>query len=258
MTGGILVYHTISAHRRLLPAGIATDPERFARQIERLARSRLRIVPAAEMAEHLRAHGRLPRGTAAITFDDGYADNATEAADVLRAFDAPATFFIATDQIGLHWSSPLGPIPAIRREQLRKLAAEPLFDLGAHGASHNDLTRLDGPALRDELRRSAEQLAAVVGRPIEQIAYPFGACDPRVCSMAAACGYTRGFAVHAAAATPMSVPRIPVHTRDTPGRLAFKLSRFYRPMHRLLRGSKKLSPLACQGGSRSQAIGLNG
>jgi len=235
MHGGILIYHTISAHAEPLPAGIATDPEQFARQIEMLRRSRVRIVPLAEIAEHFREHESLPRGAAAITFDDGYADNFTAAAPVLRAFDVPATFFVASDLIDLHWASPNGPIHAIGREHIRKLAAEPLFDFGSHGASHNPMTELNGPTLRDELLRSAERIESFCGKPVEMIAYPFGAFSERVCNAAAVCGYKFGFAVHNHRPTPMSIPRAPVHTRDSVPRVAFKLSRLYRPMHRLLR-----------------------
>src|SRR6478672_10470251 len=37
---------------------------------------------------------------AVLTFDDGYADNVTAALPVLRKFNAPATVFVITDDIG--------------------------------------------------------------------------------------------------------------------------------------------------------------
>ena len=235
MRGGILIYHTISTHERWLPAGIATPPGQFAEHMVMLRRSRLRAVPLAEMVEHCLTHGRLPRGAVAVTFDDGYTDNFTAAAPVLRAMNIPATFFVATDFIGLRWQSPLGPIPAIRREQIVRMAAEPLFTFGSHAASHRTMTELAPDALQREMLRSAAALESLTGERIDLLAYPFGDFDERVMAAAAACGYRAAFAVHARRAGPMSIPRIPVHTRDNPRRLGFKLSRWYRPVRRILR-----------------------
>ena len=228
MRGGILNYHTISTHERWLPAGIATPPEAFAEH----------IVPLAEMIEYFLAHGRLPPGAVAVTFDDGYADNCAAAAPVLRAMDIPATFFVATDYIGLQWISPLGPIPAIRREQIAQMAAEPLFAFGSHGAGHRPMSRLSPNALERELVRSAAALEELTGRTVDTIAYPFGDFDESVTAAAAACGYRAGFAVHNRRPDPLSIPRIPVHTRDRPRRLAFKLSRLYCGVRRMLRAAQ--------------------
>ncbi len=235
MHGGILIYHTISTHDRWLPAGIATTPEQFTEHMRMLRRSRLRIVSLAEMAEYFLAHGRLPRGAAAVTFDDGYADNFTVAVAVLREMGIPATFFVSTDLIDSSWDSPLGPLAAIRREQIVQMASDPLFTIGSHGAGHEAMTKLDPAALRKELVRSAAILESLIGDRVQWLAYPFGDFNETVAGAAAECGYRCGFAVHADDPGPFGIPRIPVHTRDHPRRLAFKLSRWYQPARRLLR-----------------------
>jgi peptidoglycan/xylan/chitin deacetylase (PgdA/CDA1 family) len=52
-----------------------------------------------EMVERARKGG-LPRNSLAITFDDGYRDNLTHAAPILRRYGLPATIFLATGLIG--------------------------------------------------------------------------------------------------------------------------------------------------------------
>jgi peptidoglycan/xylan/chitin deacetylase (PgdA/CDA1 family) len=69
---------------------MAVAPARFRRQVEALAEN-FQIVPAAE----IRQQHTVP--CAAITFDDGYADNAEVAAPVLRELGLPATFFVTSN-----------------------------------------------------------------------------------------------------------------------------------------------------------------
>src|SRR5262245_34238352 len=74
----ILMYHSVDDRRgRSDLWGLSVSPQNFASQIEALTSERT-VVPLEELARSVRA-GRLPRGVAAITFDDGYANNATYA-----------------------------------------------------------------------------------------------------------------------------------------------------------------------------------
>jgi len=61
----------------------------------RLLRRWFNVLPLREAASRLRA-GTLPARAASVTFDDGYADNATIALPILRRRGVPATFFVAT------------------------------------------------------------------------------------------------------------------------------------------------------------------
>jgi peptidoglycan/xylan/chitin deacetylase (PgdA/CDA1 family) len=87
VSGGplVLTYHRIAAGRD--PLGQCVQPERFAEHLAVLAVS-AEIVPLDELGGSSRQ--------VALTFDDGYADNATAAAPLLRAHDAAATFFVPT------------------------------------------------------------------------------------------------------------------------------------------------------------------
>ena len=79
----VLTYHRIAAGRD--PLGQCVQPEHFAEHLAVLKVS-AEIVPLAALDGSSRQ--------VALTFDDGYADNAATAAPLLRAHDAPATFFV--------------------------------------------------------------------------------------------------------------------------------------------------------------------
>ncbi|NBC48490.1 MAG: polysaccharide deacetylase family protein [Gammaproteobacteria bacterium] len=89
----ILIYHRVFARPdALLPS--EPDAETFRWQLRVLA-SLFTVLPLSDAVERL-AQGTLPARAACITFDDGYADNATVALPVLRELGLPATFFVAT------------------------------------------------------------------------------------------------------------------------------------------------------------------
>ncbi|MBK1724690.1 polysaccharide deacetylase family protein [Thiocystis violacea] len=95
------------------------DIERFEQLIVWL-KSWLNILPLANAIDGLHSRS-LPARAAAITFDDGYADNYLNAAPILRKHDLHATFFIASGFLdsGRMWNDTL--IEAIRATRLDHL-----------------------------------------------------------------------------------------------------------------------------------------
>lgn len=89
----ILIYHRVLARADPLLPG-APSQAAFARQLA-LVRRWFRVLPLPHALDLLE-QGRLPARALAITFDDGYADNADLALPVLRSLDLTATFFIAS------------------------------------------------------------------------------------------------------------------------------------------------------------------
>lgn len=90
------MYHRVaSASDGGDPLQLCVDPGRFQEQVA-LIRSLGEIVPLDAIAGDRRSKGV----RFAITFDDGYADNALSAAPVLQSFDAPATVFVVAGAVG--------------------------------------------------------------------------------------------------------------------------------------------------------------
>ena len=93
----ILMYHRV-ATPAVDPWGLAVHPDRFETHLDVL---RLRRTPLAMSELVRRFHDRsLPDDAVAVTFDDGYADNVTEARPRLAAGDVPATIFLAAGAVG--------------------------------------------------------------------------------------------------------------------------------------------------------------
>jgi peptidoglycan/xylan/chitin deacetylase (PgdA/CDA1 family) len=91
----VLMYHRVCADG--LPGGVSVSPEHFAEHL-RVLRGNFTILPLGELCR-LRATGTVPRRSLAITFDDGYLDNLTEAKPLLEQYDVPATVFVVSGYI---------------------------------------------------------------------------------------------------------------------------------------------------------------
>ena len=93
----IFMYHRI-AETICDPWGISVRPARFREQLEHL-RAHWTILAMDELVAALEAQA-VPRHAAALTFDDGYADNAVVARPILEDYGIPATMFLTTGSLG--------------------------------------------------------------------------------------------------------------------------------------------------------------
>lgn len=112
-----LFHRVLPAPDPLFPGEV--DVAAFDRMLGWISRW-FQVLPLSEAVRRLR-EGRLPAGSAAITFDDGYADNLTHALPILLRHQASATLFVATGFLdgGRMWNDTL--IEAVRRTPLGEL-----------------------------------------------------------------------------------------------------------------------------------------
>lgn len=257
-----MLYHRI-ARENSDPWSLCVTPEHFAEHLEVLQKFRRIPLTAVDSSRFA-----LPGSPdVVITFDDGYSDNLTAAAPLLRRYDTPATFFIATGYIGaasgywwdelehivfnsphsagmfntivdghsLSWSfagdeprdesfrflyhqlRPLAetsrrhlldqlhkfarPIPSAsgaRRpmslHELQNIAAEPLFEIGAHTVNHPLLAARPLHEQRAEIHESKAYLESRLNRPIGSFSYPYGGkshYSPVTVDVVHECGFLR-------------------------------------------------------------------
>ena len=164
----ILAYHRIATVARD-PLLLAVRPEHFSQQLDVLARI-TRTIPLSELAEAMLERGGA-RGTAVITFDDGYLDNLTEARPELERTSAPATVFVTSGSPGgrFWWDElerlVLAPdtLPAAFRLEVAGTVYEWLLADDPHGADASDWTiRSPTDSPRQKLYR---ELASLI-RPL--------------------------------------------------------------------------------------------
>ena len=193
----------------------------FARHLRLLALLRFTVRPYAEVARSLR-EGRLPvRRTVALTFDDGYADNADVAAPLLERRGYPATIFVVSSRLGgvTDWTAEAGVNgrPLLTAEQIAALGSRG-FDAGAHTRTHADLTAT-GVAVEEEVASSRTELEAALGVPVPTFAYPYGRVNDRAVAAVRKAGFESACTTSPQLAQtgddPLLVPRIEIKREDS-------------------------------------------
>lgn len=127
----ILIFHRVLAHPDpLLP----DEPDRSEFEARmRWVKRWFNVLPLEDAVERLGSR-RLPERPLAITFDDGYADNAEIAVPILLRLGLPATFFVASGFLdgGRMWNDTVVAAVRATREPILDLAP---LGLGAHAIS---------------------------------------------------------------------------------------------------------------------------
>ena len=209
-TPPILCYHKVDTRAEL---GVTRlGPRVFRRQMETLAKRGYQALGSAELYHLLTGGGVAGQGLGLsplsppsppspprllLTFDDGYEPLARYAFPVLADLGFRALVFVVTDFVGRDndWDVHYG------WRRFRHLSWDDLarwqergIEVHSHSATHARLTWVSDARVADELGRSREAIAQRLGALPAGISYPFGTVDARVLGLAAAAGYTLGFA----------------------------------------------------------------
>ena len=234
----VLTYHRIS--ERPLPAGTWVTPGQLAAHLDRLLAVGCRPLAPSDLsatgcvgnpsaAAALSADGLATAPAFLITFDDGTEDLYRHRA-VLAARGVTGVVFVPADLIGRcnrwEWPVPGRKTRHLATDQLNCLVQQG-WEVGLHGCTHCDLTRLPDAGLRSELTDGSRRLADDLGVSVRWLSYPYGRVDERVAVAALDAGLTAGFTLGTAAENvpaPMARPRRPVYCIDTSADVVAKVS----------------------------------
>ena len=197
-TIAILTYHSLDDSGSVL----STPPHLFAEQMRILNEPDVRVVPLDRIRE-VRG-GTTPSGhLVAITFDDGFRSVYEHGLPVLLRYGFPATIFLVTDYCGKTNSWPGQPLyakpcPLLTWAEVREMSKVGVT-FGSHTRTHPDLRTVAHSGAEEELVASKKAIEDAIGRPVDMLAYPYGAYDDRAKHLAQqhftlACSAMLGFA----------------------------------------------------------------
>jgi peptidoglycan/xylan/chitin deacetylase (PgdA/CDA1 family) len=259
---GILMYHRVCDPVTGLPSPTwNVTPNHFYAQLSGLLARGFEPWPLRKVLDYRRFKRPLPRRVFAVTFDDGYANNYTQALPILRELRVPATIFLATGFIDSQeplpfddWTAkgdPLSPPEAWRAlslDQCRELKASGLIELGAHTHTHQDFRgRLDD--FRRDLHCCREFLETKLDIRQPTFAFPFGVKRLGFASAAMArvarelgmqCSLNTDPELARLSDDPFTWGRFNVDDQDTAATIAGKLSGWFSLLRETTRSVAKL------------------
>jgi peptidoglycan/xylan/chitin deacetylase (PgdA/CDA1 family) len=201
----VLCYHAVSPtweHR------LAIQPDLLLRQVRALSRFR-------------------PVHT---TFDDAFR-SAPSIFPALERLGVPIQIFVCTSYARTGAPLTLPELAGDDPEQLATMDWDALLEhadrgvaIGSHAVSHAHLTKVSADELRRELNESKEEIEDRLGRPCEDLAYPYGEHDERVRAAARAAGYGRAYALRGSRSDPYAAPRVDLYRRHTVPRTLLRVA----------------------------------
>jgi peptidoglycan/xylan/chitin deacetylase (PgdA/CDA1 family) len=193
-SSAILAYHGIaSVNPRGDPRRLMLPPEVFMGQVRALQEAGFQFLTVSELARRI-VRGSPPAGLVALTFDDGL-HNLFEPLLGMAAAGHRSSVYPVSGWIGGQHPAVPDPMEGrmLDRDQLRTLANAGV-EIGAHTATHADLSRLVRSECLHELRQSRKTLESIVERPVETVAYPYGRHSPTARNAAREAGFKFGLA----------------------------------------------------------------
>jgi peptidoglycan/xylan/chitin deacetylase (PgdA/CDA1 family) len=257
----ILLYHSISANPPDWIATFTVSPAMFRAHLDVVVASDRQPITVSQLADGLQGKVPLPARPVLITADDGFADFVENAMPALTERKLPSTLYVTTGALagGVN-ESVLPPADMLRAADLPGLEAAGM-EIGAHSHTHRQLDLLGETQLADDISRSRDLLADVLGHPIRSFAYPHGYWRAKVLRLVDAAGFDSSCAVGNSLCSPRDHPlalsRLMIRADTDASMIAAWLDGsgvgVLRPQHRVLayawrqyRRSRQFNPFVLQ------------
>ena len=168
----ILLYHAVGEPVEIeWPPSLILSASLFEEHLKYLAQEGYRVVSVAQLADILRSNGNLEK-VVAMSFDDGYKNNHSDALPLLKRYNANASFYIVDRDIGKGIY--------MNRAQLLDLAGIGM-ELGSHTINHAPLALIDPKYLPWEVGTAKKRLEEkLIDYKVKGMAYPNGGYNEKV------------------------------------------------------------------------------
>ena len=168
----ILQYHHVS---ETLPRVTSLSESEFSDHLGFLKEHGYQVVPLQQIIESIKQQKSIPDKTVALTFDDAFLNNFTQAAPIVIRFNYPYTIFVNPQLIDE------GKNYVMSWQQLRALTKEGAF-IANHSAKHDYLHVIENDEsflqwqerIRKDITHSELRIKQEIGHNFKYLAYPYG------------------------------------------------------------------------------------
>lgn len=175
----ILNYHSVNITKFTDTPTVKLEV--FAKQMEFIHKRGYKVISLDDYIKQRLAGKRLIN-TVVITFDDGYADNYTNAFPVLKRYHFPATIFVIIKHLNQHPRF-------LTLMQIKEMEKENI-SFGSHTIDHFYLpAEIEEEELKVEIFDSKKILEQKLGRPVDYFCYPLGGYNEKIKQLVKEAGY---------------------------------------------------------------------
>jgi peptidoglycan/xylan/chitin deacetylase (PgdA/CDA1 family) len=210
------MYHQVTPQPNAAFQKYTLTPRMFAAQMRWLKLARYVPVSFARLLDARAGRAQLPARSVIITFDDGFQDCVDYAVPILQEHHFTATFYLVAGLAGARseWLAARGlAFKLLDWPTARRIEAAG-FTCASHTMTHPHLAAINPAERSIELRESRALLEQQLGRPVYDLAYPFGSFDADVRALAAEAGYRTACTTKIGRSRidgdPLALDRIPV------------------------------------------------
>jgi len=178
----ILMYHSINEKVNPHIKALIVSPNTFEKQMQFLKAHKYNVIPLVDLAGLIKKGGPIAAKTLAITFDDGYKDNYTQAFRILKKYQLPATIFIIINEVGrpdrLNWG------------QIMEMKDSGLISFGSHAMGPDPLVKISSEEeLKKQIFDSKRILEERLGVETGAFSYPEGMFNENIKQLVIDAGY---------------------------------------------------------------------
>ena len=179
----VLNYHQVQNSHTSLAVSISD----FDAQMHYLSSHGYVTITPDELYSGLNGELELPKKPVLITFDDGYADNYTNAFPILKYYGMKATIFIIPAFVGVYSNY-------LTWDEILEMQ-DGGINFESHTMHHYKLEELPDDEIRSELLNSKQILEENLGHPVEFLAYPTGTYNLHIAGIAKEVGYKGAYTI---------------------------------------------------------------
>ena len=203
----VLMYHSISQHKQSDKDVYSLSQQDFAQHVELLHE-----LHKTENSKTVKLDST-DRSGITITFDDGYRDTLTIAAQTLADKKLPFTVFVSSANITS------GDSKFLSRQELIELSNISGATIGSHGHAHTHLAKMSPQDVTSDLKLSKDWLEQIIQKPVTTLSYPHGSYNNDVVRIASEIGFefaaTSKWGVFEVGTKKLEIPRIDIWSQDS-------------------------------------------